>query len=163
MFGYADVLNYDGYINVHLNAEELEILVAQGDIGQNELTGDTTSYSLNSVDVAAIIGTAIFKKRVNGETLVILSLENTVEGAMYPAHIHVGSIADAPGDIAITLNSVNGTTGISMTNVSAFNGEDAESIDYNALIEYDGYINIHLSAEELGVLVAQGNIGLNAI
>lgn len=163
MFGYAEVLNYDGYINVHFSAEELEILVAQGDIGQNELTGDTTSYSLNSVDVAAIMGNAIFKKRVNGETLVILSLENSVEGAMYPAHIHVGSIADAPGDIAITLNSVNGTTGLSMTNVSAFNGEDAETIDYNALIEYDGYINIHLSAEELGVLVAQGNIGLNAI
>ena len=162
MFGYTDVLDYDGYINVHLSAEELGTIVAQGDIGQNEFTGETTSYTLNSVDVTTIMGTAMFKERVNGETLVILSLENSVEGAMYPAHIHMGSVADAPGDIAITLNSVNGTTGMSMTNLSAFNGEDAETVDYEGLIEYDGHLNVHLSAEELGVLVAQGNIGLNA-
>ena len=162
MFGYSAVLDYDGYINVHLSAEELGTIVAQGDIGQNEFTGETKSYTLNSVDIAGIMGDAMFKERVNGETLVILSLENTVEGAMYPAHIHMGSVANAPGDIAITLNSVDGTTGMSMTNVSAFNGEDAEAIEYDGLIEYDGYINVHLSAEELGVLVAQGDIGLNA-
>ncbi len=162
MFGYADVLDYDGYINVHLSADDLGTLVAQGDIGQNELTGESKSYELNSVDVAGMMGTAMFEERVNGETLVILSLENAVDGAMYPAHIHMGSVANAPGDIAITLKSVDGTTGMSMTNVAAFNGEDAESINYESLIQYDGYINIHLSAEELGVLVAQGNIGMNA-
>jgi hypothetical protein len=37
-FGYDQVLTYDGYINFH-SATELNVLVAQGDIGQNELTG----------------------------------------------------------------------------------------------------------------------------
>lgn len=164
-FGYDDVLVYDGYINVHLSAENLGTLVAQGDIGQNELTGESTTYQLNTLDIPGIMGTAMFEERVNGETLVILSLENTLEGAMHPAHIHMGSVAEAPGDIAITLNSVNGTTGISMTNVATFDavaGEDGESVNYEALIDYDGYINVHLSAEELGTLVAQGDIGLNA-
>jgi hypothetical protein len=32
------LLNFDGYINVHLSATNLASLVAQGDIGQNELT-----------------------------------------------------------------------------------------------------------------------------
>ncbi|GAA4322335.1 hypothetical protein GCM10023115_50360 [Pontixanthobacter gangjinensis] len=165
MFGYADVLDYDGYINVHLSAEDLGTLVAQGDIGQNELTGEAVTYDLNTVDVPGIMGTAMFKQRVNGETLVVLSLENTVPGAMHPAHIHMGSVVNAPGDIAISLNSVNGSTGMSMTNVTAFDaaeGEDGEMVDYGTLIEYDGYINVHLSAEELGVLVAQGDIGMNA-
>ena len=164
-FGYSDVLDYDGYINVHLSAEDLGTIVAQGDIGQNELTGETMTYNLNAVDVPGIMGTAMFSERVNGETLVVLSLDNTTPGAMHPAHIHMGSVAEAPGDIAITLNSVDGATGMSMTNVAAFNaaeGEEAEAIEYGALIEYDGYINVHLSAEELGILVAQGNIGMNA-
>ena len=165
MFGYADVLDYDGYINVHLSSDNLATLVAQGDIGQNELTGESATYQLNSLDVPGIMGTAMFEERVNGETLVILSLENTIDGAMHPAHIHMGSVANAPGDIAVTLNSVNGTTGMSMTNVAAFNGmdgADGESVDYDALIDYDGYINVHLSAEDLGTLVAQGDIGANA-
>jgi hypothetical protein len=36
-FGYDQVLTYD--INFHKSATELNVLVAQGDIGQNELTG----------------------------------------------------------------------------------------------------------------------------
>jgi hypothetical protein len=38
-FGYDQVLAYNGYINFHKSATELAVLVAQGDIGQNELTG----------------------------------------------------------------------------------------------------------------------------
>ena len=89
-------------------------------------------------------------------------LDGTPDGGMHPAHIHVGSVAEAPGAIAITLNSVNGTTGMSMTNVTKFNGEDGEAIDYSELLNYDGYINVHLSAEDLETLVAQGDVGSNS-
>ena len=108
------------------------------------------------------MGTAMFEERVNGETLVTIMLDGTPADGMHPAHIHVGSVADAPGDIAITLNSVNGATGMSATNVTKFNGEDGDMIDYNGLLEYDGYINVHLSADDLETLVAQGNIGSNS-
>jgi len=161
-FGYEDVLNYDGYVNVHLSADDLGTLVAQGDIGQNELTGESASYDLGSVDVDGIMGTAMFEERVNGETLVTIMLEGTPADGMHPAHIHVGSVAEAPGDIAITLNSVNGATGMSATNVTKFNGEDGDMIDYNGLLEYDGYLNVHLSADDLETLVAQGNVGSNS-
>jgi hypothetical protein len=33
------LIAYNGYINFHKSATELNVLVAQGDIGQNELTG----------------------------------------------------------------------------------------------------------------------------
>ena len=36
-FGYGDILNVDGYINVHLSMSELATIVAQGDIGSNSL------------------------------------------------------------------------------------------------------------------------------
>jgi len=161
-FGYEDVLNYDGYVNVHLSADDLGTLVAQGDIGQNELTGESASYDLVSVDVEGIMGTAMFEERVNGETLVTIMLDGTPADGMHPAHIHEGSVADAPGDIVISLNSVNGATGMSATNVTKFDGEDGDMIDYNSLLEYDGYLNVHLSADDLETLVAQGNVGSNS-
>ncbi|MCP9200133.1 CHRD domain-containing protein [Gramella sp. GC03-9] len=164
LFGYEEVLDYDGYVNVHLSADQLGVIVAQGDIGQNDLTGESATYDLGSVDIDGIMGTAMFEERVNGETLVTLSIQNTPVDGMHPAHIHMGSVAEAPGDIAITLNSVMGETGMSLTNVSEFNaaeGEEAEMVDFQTLTMYDGYINVHLSAEQLDVLVAQGNIGSN--
>ncbi len=161
-FMYNDVLNYDGYVNVHLSAEVLTTLVAQGDIGANELTGESKTYQLDEKDVDGISGSVVFEERKNGETLVSIMLDGTPDGGMHPAHIHVGSVSEAPGAIAITLNSVNGTTGMSMTNVTKFNGEDGEAMDYNGLLNYDGYINVHLSAEDLETLVAQGDVGSNS-
>jgi hypothetical protein len=49
VFGYDQVIAYNGYINFHKSATELNVLVAQGDIGQNELTGISKAYSLGSV------------------------------------------------------------------------------------------------------------------
>ncbi|SKB34611.1 hypothetical protein SAMN05660776_0578 [Salegentibacter holothuriorum] len=161
-FGYEDVLAFDGYVNVHLSAEDLPTLVAQGDIGANELTGESKTYQLDEKAVDGISGSVVFEERMSGETLVTIMLDGTPDGGMHPAHIHVGSVADAPGAIAVTLNLVNGTTGMSMTNVAKFDGEDGETIDYNGLLEYDGYLNVHLSAEDLETLVAQGNVGSNS-
>ncbi|MCK8481991.1 CHRD domain-containing protein [Psychroserpens algicola] len=158
-FGYADILDFDGYINIHLSASELSTIVAQGDIGQNELTGISTVYNLATVDVVGISGTATFSERVNGEALAILTLDGTPDGGMHPAHIHMGSVATAPGGILFTFNSVDGTTGMSMTNVAAL--DDTTAFGYNDVLTVDGYINVHLSADNLGTLVAQGDIGVN--
>lgn len=158
-FGYANILDFDGYINIHLSASELGTIVAQGDIGQNELTGNSTVYPLATVDVTGIAGTATFTERVNGEALATISLTGTPDGGMHPAHIHMGSVATAPGAILFTFNPVNGTTGESMTNVSVLNDDTA--FLYDDVLAIDGYLNVHLSAEDLGTLVAQGNIGVN--
>lgn len=163
---YAELLEYDGYINVHLSPEDLGTLVAQGDIGQNELTGESESYDLRSVSDSSIFGTANFAERVNGETLVTVALEGTNAGNMHPSHIHMGSVADAPGAIIISLGEVNGETGFLAKNVTAFDGTDGapnggDPIDYAAMIAIDGYINVHLSPDDLATLIAQGNVGAN--
>jgi len=161
---YSELLDIDGYINVHLSADQLDVIVAQGDIGQNELTGSARAYVLNSVDVPTINGSATFEERVNGETLVTLQIDGTPVDGVHPAHIHAGSVAEAPGDILISLTSVDGATGISKTNVTSFDeedGEEGDSVDYDDLLGIDGYINVHLSAEDLATIVAQGNVGSN--
>ena len=159
-FGYDQVLEYDGYINIHLSADDLATLVAQGDIGQNELTEESKTYELGSVAVPTISGTATFVKRVNGEALATIMLEGTPDGGMHPAHIHANSAAES-GDILFTFNPVIGDTGISKTNVAMLDDETA--FGYDDVLAVDGYINVHLSADDLGTLVAQGDIGVNEL
>lgn len=158
---YDELLDFDGYINVHLSADDLGTLVAQGDIGQNELTGETTTYPLASVSDPAISGNVTFENRVNGEALATIDLDGTTDGVIYPAHIHMGSVATAPGDIILTFSSVNGANGISKTNIRNLMGS-IEFFGYDDVLAVDGYVNVHNpEPEDLSVLVAQGNIGSN--
>ncbi|MDO1500951.1 hypothetical protein Q2T40_12495 [Winogradskyella maritima] len=156
---FENILAYDGYINVHLSMDDLATLVAQGDIGQNELTGESTTYALATVDVAGISGDVTFEERVNGDALATISLIGTPDGGMHPAHIHAGSVATAPGAIVFTFNQVDGTTGVSKTNVSAL--DDDSVFGYDEAVAVDGYVNVHLSMADLATLVAQGNVGAN--
>ncbi len=155
---YEGLLNFNGYINVHLSAEDLATLVVQGDIGQNELTGEKMSYDLNEKDVVGINGTIEFAERVNQTTLVTISLTGTPDGGSHPAHIHENDIATT-GNIIAGLNPINGTTGISKTQVASLVGGAA--INYTDFLTIDAYVNVHLSDADLATIVAQGNIGSN--
>ncbi len=157
-FSYSDVSNLDAYINVHLSATELGTIVAQGDIGKNDLTGDYKEYMLAEKDVVGISGTATFYKRIDGSALAILSIENTPANGSHPAHIHKND-AETGGGIAFTFNPVDGNNGMSITQIEML--DDNTVITYDEILTYNGYINVHLSATELGTIVAQGNIGSN--
>jgi len=155
---YSEIEDLDAYVNVHLSADSLGTIVAQGDIGRNDLTGDSKMYTLAEKDVAGIMGTATFYKRVDGSALAVLDIENTVAGEMHPSHIHENDAATG-GPIAFSFNPVNGDTGMSMTQVEEL--DDNTAITYDEILTFDGYINVHLSATQLGTVVAQGNIGSN--
>lgn len=157
---YEELIEIDGYVNVHKSASELTTLIAQGDVGQNALTGDTKSYTLGSVSDPAISGTATFAKRKNNETLVTIQLTGTTSGGSHPAHIHANSAAQS-GGIVIDLANVDGATGKGVTNVAKLNAGTA--ITYDELLNYSGYINVHLSSTSLTTLVAQGDIGANEL
>lgn len=158
--GYNDLLDFDGYINVHLSADDLGTIVAQGDIGQNELTSASKSYELSEVAVPGISGMVTFYERENGEALSKIEIMNTPANGIHPAHIHVNSLAEG-GDIAIILNSVDGNSGMSYTNIAQL--DDGTPFGYDALLDFDGYVNIHLSEEDLATIVSQGDIGQNEL
>ncbi len=119
------------------------------------------SYDLsaNSNDGALSNGvgaTATFRELGPNQTLVTLELDGgiTDTDVSHPAHIHSGA-AGSGGNIAIYLSPIDGTGG---------GGTSARVVDrsYDDLTSFDGYINIHESAANLGNVVAQGNIGANA-
>ncbi|MGO2356921.1 CHRD domain-containing protein [Mesonia sp.] len=155
---YDELLNYDGYVNIHKSADDLGTLIAQGDIGQNQLTGDAMAYTLGTVDNSGVNGEATFYKRVNGEALLVIETMGTMAGDSHPSHIHMGDINN-PGDIVVSLNPVEGESGMSKTNIAMQDG--GSTFGYEDALTYNGYINVHLSATELGTLLAQGNIGSN--
>jgi hypothetical protein len=153
---YEELLDFNGYLNVHSGSSFL----GQADIGQNELTGDKKVYTLNEVADSGVSGTATFAKRKNGKTEITLNLEGTVADGDHPAHIHANSVASGTGGIVLDLKNVNGATGKSVTSANAFN--DHTAVTYDELLGYNGHINVHLSAANLGTLIAQGDIGSNA-
>ena len=155
-FGYDDLLEFDGYVNIHLSEADLATVVADGDIGQNELTGKSLVYALAEKDAPGISGEVTFFERNSGEALALIALENTPAGGVHPAHIHDNDVATG-GGIAFTFNPVNGTTGMSYTHVAQL--DSGTSFSYNDIDAFMGYINVHLSADNLATIVAQGNIG----
>ena len=156
---YQQLLNYNGYVNVHASMDDLATLIAQGDIGQNVLTGKQTSYALASVDFPRVSGVATISERANGESLVSIRLMGTQAGEMYPAHIHLNTAAEG-GDIAVSLGAIPGGMGEHKVSVRAL--DNGTAISYSQLLNFDGYINVHLSMTQLDNLVSQGDIRENA-
>lgn len=153
---YQDLIEFDGYVNVHLSSSDLGTLIAQGDIGGNELTGDNKVYTLTPVADPAVSGTATFAKRKNGTTLVTVDLENTQAGQSHPSHIHANTIAQG-GSIIINLKNVDGATGLALSQVDSLN--NGMPITYEELLNFNGYLNVHTGS----TFVVQGDIGANEL
>jgi hypothetical protein len=157
---YDQLVAYDGYIVVHKSSSEPGIIIALGDIGGNVITTTNKTYTLLTAGGFGVSGTALFEKRVNGNTLVTVNLTGVIAGELYPAAIHLGSIESiGGGPVVKTLNNVDGTTGKSYTNIRSLNSGVA--ISYDNWLVYDGYIDIYQTAVNLDNIICHGNIGSN--
>jgi hypothetical protein len=154
---YDQLLQLDGYANVHLSEADLATLIAQGDIGQNELTSTKTTYTLSSVNESGISGTVTFTKRVNDSTLVTVDLDGASATGEYPVYIYDNNIVTT-GPIAIDLNTVNGATGVSYTHVSKL--KNGTAITYQQLTGFNGHVGVNTSPLD-AAFIAQANIGSN--
>jgi hypothetical protein len=157
---YDQLIAYDGYIVVHLSSSEPEVILAIGDIGGNVITSTNKTYALSAVAEYNVSGTALFEKRVNGNTLVTISLTGLIAGATYPASINLGSIESVGGGPVVkTLNNINGTNGMGYTNIRKLNS--GIDITYDDWLVYLGYINIYQTVVNLDNIICHGNIGSN--
>jgi len=154
---YSELLELNGYVNAHLSETDLGTLVAQGDIGQNELTTTSTTYSLAAVNTSGISGAVTFAKRISGATLVTVDLTGASASGNYPIYIYDNSLATT-GPVAITLNNYNGATGKSVTTIRNLNNNTA--ITYDQLRAFNGHMKVSNSAID-ATTVAEGNIGAN--
>ena len=157
---YNELIAYDGSVKVLKSITEPLVILAQGDIGGNVITTTNKSYTLSTVGVFGVSGTALFEKRENGNTLVTIALSGTISGESYPATINLGSIASVDqGTVRKTLANINGTTGKSYTNIRKL--DSGTDITYENWLVYVGYINIYQTSVITGNIISQGNIGTN--
>jgi hypothetical protein len=137
----------------------LYFIGCKNDDENNTPQNNMQSYTLSELDSSGVSGTVTFT-RVNTEsTKINIQLTGTQAGNSHPAHIHANKASDG-GPIVLDFNPVDGATGKSETMVTQLN--DGTPITYEELIKFNGHVNVHKSATELAVMIAQGNIGANA-
>ena len=157
---YSQLIAYDGFIKVMKSSAEPLVILAQGDIGGNVITETNKTYKLDTIGAYGVSGTALFEKRVNGNSLLTLSLVGTIAGESYPATINLSSVSTiGGGPVTKTLSSVNGATGKSYTTIRKLNS--GINITYDNWLVYDGYINIYQTSVDFGNIISHGNIGSN--
>lgn len=157
---YFDLIAYDGHIKVLSSSIQSNVILAQADIGGNRITDTKKYYTLNMVDESGVSGTALFEKRLNGNTFLTISLIGGISGDSYPATINLGSVASVGGGpVMKMLSNVSGTTGKSYTNIQKLDG--GTDITYDNWLVYDGYINVYQSHIITANIICQGNIGSN--
>ncbi len=156
---YSQLIAYDGHLKVMKSSTEPDVILAQGDIGGNVMTTTNKTYALSVIGIYGVSGTALFEKRVNGNTLVSIELAGTIAGEFYPATINLGSITTVGGGPSVkVLSDVDGTTGKSFTNIRKL--DSGLDITYDNWLVYDGYLNIYQSPA-LATIICHGNIGSN--
>ncbi len=154
---YGELIAYDGHIVVHPNPSQFSI-VAIGDIGSNELTGESKMFTLSENGGSGMSGNILFEQRINGFTIATIQLTGTAPNGDHPVHIHENNAAQG-GTILIDFTNVNGS-GLSLTDVRK--NRNGDEVNYENLLDFNGHVVIHKSQAEFGVVVVKGNIGSNA-
>jgi hypothetical protein len=108
-------------------------------------------------DQLGVSGTVKFTETSSTVTTVEIALTGG-DVQYHPAHIHMNAAVEG-GGIAITLSPVIG--GKSTTVVTAL--DNSTTVNYSQLIAYDGYVNVHESNVDMTQIIAQGDIGGNAL
>lgn len=133
----------------------------ESDAIETVFTGNETVYSLQagSLNYPAINGTATFREKKDGSTVISISLTGTEGNLQHPVHLHMGTIATPDADVAALLTPVSGLSGKSETTLTILADESA--ITYNQLISLDACIKIHLAeaGPDRDIILAGGNIG----
>lgn len=118
-----------------------------------------TAYTIDSTDPMGsnVYGRIVFWKTDLDQTLVQISLFNTIEDILHPA-ILVDGLAGVGTTTMITLDDVNGTSGELDDNKFFL---IADTGFYDALETLDAHVSISLSPTD-STIVATGDIGINA-
>ena len=118
-----------------------------------------TAYTIDSTDPKGsnVYGRIVFWKTELDQTLVQISLYNTIEDTLHPA-ILVDGLAGVGTTTIMTLDDVDGTTGELATSKFYL---ITDTTFYDSLAELDAHVSVSLSASD-DTIVAIGDIGANA-
>lgn len=125
----------------------------------DDFTGNETVYALQAGSTYPISGTATFKEKKNGSTVIMIELSGTEGNIQHPVHLHLGNVAAPDAEVAALFTPVTGNIGTSETTVTQL--ADETPITYDQLIALEACIKVHLAASgpDRDIILAAGNIG----
>lgn len=143
---FSDLLNFNGSIGVYRNTTDTNRVIAQGEVGANEIFTAHNMY--NPLSTSQINGQFRIYKRSTGAYLVIgldtsLIQTNGIIGS-HPARVY-----KADGTRDFDLSHVSGMSGVSGTNITDHT--------YGDLTGYDGMIKVLLAQDMQDVTISQGS------
>ncbi|AZQ59290.1 hypothetical protein EJ994_10905 [Maribacter sp. MJ134] len=139
---------------------DLERLESAQEVAPGGGTLDTfTAYTIDSTDPdgSNVYGRIVFWETSLNQTLVQISLFNTIPGTLHPALVLDGAVESA-GATMLTLDDVSGDTGELNSNKLFL---IADTNFYDSILTMDSHVNIYLSETD-NTVVASGNLGINA-
>jgi len=138
---------------------DLEPLESAQEVAEGGGTIDTyTAYTIEASDPMGsnVNGRVVFWKTDLDQTLVQISLYNTIPGILHPALVLEGAVGSG-GTTMLTLGDVSGDTGELNSNKFFL---ITNTGFYDSILTMDSHINIYLSATD-DTIVATGNLGIN--
>ena len=106
-------------------------------------------FPVEAVDGSGVSGSVLVADYGFDTAVATILVAGTEPGGDHPAHFHAGDCGSG-GDIVIPLTDVAGSSGLSVTPMTA---------PYDVILNGDHYLNIHLSSGEPDVIVACGEVG----
>ncbi|MBC7389570.1 MAG: hypothetical protein H7329_10190, partial [Opitutaceae bacterium] len=154
---YSTLINYDGYVNVHLSAAAIGTVIAQTDIGGNVLTGAMKTYPILAETGKSVSGSVVFKERKNGNTLAITTLTGVSSGQVFEAVLITGNATTVSNALPdVILKKISGEKKVQQTNIRYLQGTTTP-LQYKSIVEDGRYIKITLVGDVTAS--AKGNIG----
>ncbi|MBU2903124.1 hypothetical protein [Maribacter dokdonensis] len=157
---YIKKLSVLTVILVTFGSCDLERLDSAQEVAEGGGTLDTfTAYTIDSTDPMGsnVYGRIVFWKTDLDQTLVQISLYNTIEGTLHPAVIVDGTVG-VGSTVSISLDDVDGSTGELAANKFFL---ISDTSFYDTIGSLDAHVSISLSPDD-STVVAEGNIGSNA-
>lgn len=157
---YIKKLSVFTVLLIALGSCDLEPLESAQEVAEGGGTLDTyTAYTIDASDPMGsnVNGRVVFWKTDLNQTLVQISLYNTVDDLLHPALLVDGAVGVGTTTM-MTLDDVDGNTGELSTNKFFL---IADTSFYDALETLDAHVSITLSPDD-DTIVATGDIGTNA-
>lgn len=112
----------------------------------------SVTYPVSAVDGSGVDGVVTLADFGADTTVVVVSLQGLSADGVHPAHLHAGDCGSG-GGIVVPLADVEGADGLGVSLVAT---------PFADIVDGDHYLNVHLSPENLGVIVACGEVGQGA-
>lgn len=132
--------------------------------GDSEFTNNRFEVELipGTVEGNTTTGTLLVRERNDGSAQLDITLNNVINGAEHPVHLHFGGLDD-DGEVAAMLTTLREENGVGRSSTIITELDNGRNVDYSDVVIFNGSIKIHFesSGSLENAILGSTNIGIN--